>query len=399
MLSAKSKPYIDASVPVLREHGLTITTVFYKNLFEAHPELMNLFNAGNQANGSQQQSLASAVFAYAANIENTEALAPVIERIVHKHTSIGIKAEHYPIVGKYLIAAIKEVLGDQATPELLDAWVEAYGLLADALITAEQALYTKNAHAAGERMSLVVTDKQRQSDNVVSYTLKAKNQQPLPPFKAGQYLSVAVFIESLNLQQIRQYSLSDSTEKDTYRITVKSESADDGKPAGTVSNWLNANIEVGSKISSSHPYGNFTVHIDEDRPISLISAGVGITPMLSILNTIADLAPTRMVLFAHANKSKKHIPHVNELEAAKDKIKELSVKLFLNEVGNDNTDVTQGRMDLTSIAQNNAQNTVYYICGPQSFMDAQRACLLSLGVDEQLINREVFGPESLNHLI
>lgn len=60
---------------------------------------------GNQANGAQQQSLASAVFAYAANIGAPEALAPVIERIVHKHVSVGIRAEHYPIVGRHLLGA------------------------------------------------------------------------------------------------------------------------------------------------------------------------------------------------------------------------------------------------------------------------------------------------------
>ncbi len=72
MLSSFARPYIEASVPVLREHGTTITTAFYKNLFEDHPELTNLFNMGNQAQGQQQQSLAAAVFAYAANIDNPE---------------------------------------------------------------------------------------------------------------------------------------------------------------------------------------------------------------------------------------------------------------------------------------------------------------------------------------
>ena len=78
MISSASRPYIDASVPVLREHGLAITTTFYRSMFEAHPELKNLFNMGNQANGVQQQSLASAVFAYAANIGNAGALGPVV---------------------------------------------------------------------------------------------------------------------------------------------------------------------------------------------------------------------------------------------------------------------------------------------------------------------------------
>jgi nitric oxide dioxygenase len=399
MLSATSKPYIDASVPVLREHGLTITTAFYKNLFLAHPELKNLFNAGNQANGSQQQSLASAVFAYAANIENAAALAAVIERIVHKHVSVGIKAEHYPIVGQHLIGAIKEVLGDQATPELLAAWVEAYGLLADALIEAEHRLYQTNQHAPGERMKLIVTDKQKQSEHVVSYTLSAKNNQPLPTFKAGQYVSVSVFIESLKLQQIRQYSLSDSPKKDTYRITVKGEQADASKPAGTVSNWLHAHLEVGSEIDVSHPYGNFTADIDAKTPIALISAGVGITPMLSMLHSIADTNPSRKVLFAHTAKSASHISHADEITAAKNNMAALTVKLFLGEVSDGHADTIKGRMDLKTLCQTADKETVYYLCGPQAFMDEQRKSLLAIGVDGSQIHREVFGPESLNHQI
>src|SRR5690606_5966416 len=111
MLSEKSRPYIDASVPVLKEHGLTITKRFYQTMFDEHPTLTNLFNMGNQANGSQQQSLASAVFAYAANHRNSDALAPVLNRIAHKHASVGLTSAHYPIVGKHLLAAISSTLG------------------------------------------------------------------------------------------------------------------------------------------------------------------------------------------------------------------------------------------------------------------------------------------------
>lgn len=142
MISAASRPYIDASVPVLREHGLAITSLFYKNMLGEHPELTRLFNMGNQARGAQQQSLASAVFAYAANIGTPEALGPVVKRIVHKHVSVGIRAEHYPIVGRHLLASISATLGEAATPPLLDAWAEAYNALAKLLIAAEAEMYS-----------------------------------------------------------------------------------------------------------------------------------------------------------------------------------------------------------------------------------------------------------------
>jgi len=399
MLSISAKPYIDASVPVLRQHGLAITTLFYKNMFEAHPELMNLFNMGNQANGSQQQSLAAAVFAYAANIDNTEALKPVVERIVHKHVSVGIKPEHYPIVGHHLIGAIKGVLGDAATPELIAAWEEAYGLLADALITTEASLYKQNNQQPDEWIKLKVIEKLHQTDNVVSFTLRADDQTKLPAFKPGQYVSVAVHIEELNLRQIRQYSLSDTPQKDTFRITVKRESGDEYKPQGNVSNWLHQHTRVGSTINVSFPCGNFTPDIQDQRPIALVSAGVGITPMISILNDIAATNPDRKVMFAHAARNIESVAHIDEIQSAKSKLENLETVFFLNESKKQHIDEREGRMDLSSHVTPEFKDGIYYICGPQTFMDDQRDALIELGIHQNNIHREVFGPESLNHLI
>jgi len=368
-------------------------------MFEAHPELMNLFNMGNQANGSQQQSLAAAVFAYAANIDNAAALKPVVERIVHKHVSVGIKPEHYPIVGHHLIGAIKGVLGDAATPELIAAWEEAYGLLADALISTEALLYKQNKQQPDEWIKLKVTEKLHQTDNVVSFTLRADDQAKLPAFKPGQYISVAVHIEELNLRQIRQYSLSDSPQKNTFRITVKREGGDEYKPQGNVSNWLHQHTRVGSTINVSFPCGNFTPDIQDTRPIALVSAGVGITPMISILNDIAVTNPGRKVMFAHAARNIASVAHIDEIQSAKGKLENLETVFFLNESKKQHIDEREGRMDLSSHITPEFRDGIYYICGPQSFMDDQRDALIELGIHQNNIHREVFGPESLNHLI
>ncbi|TFW71629.1 NO-inducible flavohemoprotein [Methylotenera oryzisoli] len=399
MLSRSAKPYIDASVPVLRQHGIAITTLFYKNMFESHPELKNIFNMGNQANGSQQQSLAAAVFAYAANIDNSAALAPVIERIVHKHVSVGIKAEHYPIVGSNLIGAIKGVLGEAATPELLAAWEEAYGLLADALIDAEARLYQQNNQQPDEWLKVKVADKQHQSEDVVTFTLQADGGQVLPKFKPGQYISVAVHIEALNLRQIRQYSLSDANQDNTYRITVKREKGDEYKPRGNVSNWLHQHVRVGSVIDISYPCGNFTPDVLDQQPIGLISAGVGITPMISMVKEISINNPTRKVLFAHAARNRNSIAHLDEIQQAKHALNNLNAIFFLNESKKQHADELEGRMDLSGHISTEFKDGIYYICGPQSFMDDQRDALLELGVSSKNIHREVFGPESLNHII
>ena len=408
MLSANAKPYIDASVPVLREHGLAITTVFYKNMLTAHPELNNLFNLGNQANGSQQQSLASAVFAYAANIENAAALAPVIERIVHKHASIGIKPSHYPIVGRYLLGAIKEVLCDAATTDLIAAWDEAYWLLAGELIAAEARLYQTAGFEADSWMKLMVVDKVQQGADIVSFTLQPADHQTLPNFKPGQYVSVATYLEDLQLRQLRQYSLSDAPSKNSLRISVKCEKGDEFKPEGKVSNWLHQHVHIGDILDVSHPYGNFTPDILASHPIGLISAGVGVTPMISMLNSLAEENPNRPVLFAHAARSKQHLSHSQDVSLAKVAMPHLNHALYLNECHEKEEGVTIGKMNLSELLTPDSQENIFqaesseaefYICGPQAFMDDQWKTLLELGISPTRIHREVFGPESLSHLI
>ena len=397
MISAASRPYIDASVPVLREHGLAITTLFYKNLFAEYPQLTRLFNMGNQASGAQQQSLASAVFAYAANIGTPEALGPVVKRIVHKHVSIGIRAEHYPIVGRHLLAAISQTLGEAATQPLLDAWAEAYGSLAKLLIEAEAELYSTAGIEPGETRPMRVLEVKRESDNVLSIRFTPADDKPLPPFRAGQYVSVAVDLPD-GRHQLRQYSLSDASGKDSLRISVKREDALNASPAGEVSNWIHANVKAGSVLQVTHPFGEFTPDTESEAPIVLLSAGVGITPMVSSLNRIAMVHPQRRVIFAYAARDAAHHPLQDDLAAAQAAMPNLHVVTFYEDVGNA-TGVLAGRMEIARLPQWDLEQTDVWLCGPLTFMQAQWLALLDAGVPAARLHREVFGPDLLDHLL
>ncbi|HEX9448855.1 MAG TPA: globin domain-containing protein, partial [Dongiaceae bacterium] len=149
MLQATSRELVKGTVPVLEEHGETLTRHFYRRMFEHNPELKHLFNQGHQQTGQQQQALALAVLSYAEQIDDPSVLLPVLHRIAHKHASLGIRPEHYPIVGMHLLASIREVLGEAASDALIDAWAAAYSQLADLLIAAEGDLYRKAALAKG----------------------------------------------------------------------------------------------------------------------------------------------------------------------------------------------------------------------------------------------------------
>ena len=141
MLSEHTIAIVKSTAPILEEHGETLTRHFYKRMFEKNPEVAPFFNRANQTQGTQQKALAAAICAYAANIDNLEVLGGAVELIAQKHASLQIKPEQYPIVGENLLASIREVLGAGATDEVIQAWGEAYGFLANILIGREKEIY------------------------------------------------------------------------------------------------------------------------------------------------------------------------------------------------------------------------------------------------------------------
>ena len=395
MLSDFAKPYIQASVPVLRAHGVAITNRFYKNLFESHPELSNLFNMGNQAQGLQQQSLAAAVFAYAANFEQAEALAPVVTRIAHKHASLGITPDHYPIVGEHLLGAIKEVLGEAATPELIQAWAEAYGVLANVLIDAEKNLYTTSGQTPGELTPMKVVEIIPHNKSVNSYRLQPLDSRVIATFVPGQYMSVAVTLPS-GQRQLRQYSLSTAPGKNYLQITVKRELGEN-KPLGMVSNWIHENVKVNDVIHCSAPFGDFQIDTHANAPIVMLAAGVGVTPMVSALNHLVEIHAQQPIYFQYAVKKEEDILHKSDIDEARHKLPLLQTNIFIE---NESTqaDVNIGRMHLKGISEAALKTGQIYLCGPDGFMKAQWDALLAAGVQPSQIHREVFGPDLLGHL-
>ena len=141
MLNQNTIDIIKSTVPVLKEHGVEITTTFYKRMFENNPEVKAMFNMAKQESGEQPKALAMAVLAAAQNIDNLEAIKPVVNRIGVIHCNAKVQPEHYPIVGKHLLGAIKEVLGDGATEDIINAWAKTYGVIAEVFINNEKEMY------------------------------------------------------------------------------------------------------------------------------------------------------------------------------------------------------------------------------------------------------------------
>lgn len=399
-MTNEQKELVKGTVPVLRAHGVLLTTHFYNRMFQHNPELKNMFNMGNQQNKKQQTALAMAVLAYAEHIEDPSVLLPVVSSIGHKHTSLDIRPEHYAIVGKHLIASIKEVLGDAATPELLDAWTVAYNQLASLMIGNEQGLYNKHTQQKGGWSGwrpFIVKQKTVESSVITSFYLYPADGGAVENHQPGQYISLRLFLPELNLLQPRQYSISCAPNGKFYRISVKKETGSK-HPNGMISNRLHDHIKEGDTIELSAPAGTFVLNAASSVRKIFISGGIGQTPLISMLeDLIQDKNKTNMpITWIHGCKNE-------EVHAFKDKVLELShfysnfdQHIFYEQLTEQQTNKHEGRVDLELLKETVLKDDAeYYICGPAPFITKHYNFLVENGVSKAVIYFEEFGPASL----
>lgn len=174
MLTEAQIAVVRDSLPAVGAAIDEITPIFYRRLFEAHPDLeRDLFNRGNQAVGAQQRSLAASIAMYATAVVDEELSArSMLERVANKHASLGVSPAQYPVVHEHLFAAIAQVLGDAVTPAVAEAWSALYWQLADELITLEKGLYGAAGVSPETVWRTVVVDERRQeTPHTVAFVL------------------------------------------------------------------------------------------------------------------------------------------------------------------------------------------------------------------------------------
>ncbi|AEV19324.1 Flavohemoglobin [Geobacillus thermoleovorans CCB_US3_UF5] len=398
-LHPKTIEIVKSTVPVLETHGEQITKRFYELMFSNHPELLHIFNHANQKQGRQQRALAAAVYAAARYIDQLDAILPVVRQIGHKHRSLGIKPEQYPIVGKHLLLAIKDVLGDAATDEVITAWTEAYEAIASVFIQVEKELYDEAAAKHGgwrDFRRFVVVKKVKESGVITSFYLEPEDGKAISDYLPGQYVSVKLSIPGETYTHIRQYSLSDAPGKGYYRISVKREAATADKPAGIVSNYLHDHVQEGDVLELSAPAGDFTLNLSKTTPVVFISGGVGITPLLSMAHTLAIRQPTRPAAFLHAALNGRVHAFDKELRMLAER-PSFSYRICYESPSDEDRRHPhfgkEGRIDLAwmqSVIP--TKDADFYFCGPMPFMKTVYRALKQWSVPEEHIHYEFFGP-------
>ena len=394
LLSAQAESVVRATAGVVAEHAVAITSAFYPAMLGAHPELRDLFNRGNQANGDQRQALAAAVVAYAVHLVDPDApsFRPVMQRIAHKHVSLGIRPEQYTIVGHHLMAAVAEVLGDAVTPEVAQAWDEVYWLFAAQLIAEEARLYTvAGVDPEQPWRRYVLVERLDEATDTVSLVFRPEDGDPVPRHLPGQYVSLAVTLPD-GLRQPRQYTVSTGPRENSLQITVRRLRGTGGAPDGAVSTFLHDHLVVGDVVELGTPAGDLVLDEGEE-PLLLISAGVGITPVAAILDDLAARRTTRPVTVAHADRSAASHALFGATSDALSALDGAEVHTWYEQpdpVGTGRGART-GRMDLTDLVI--PESADVFMCGPLPFMRDVRATLVRRGVPSHRIRYEVFGPD------
>ncbi|WP_074019777.1 NO-inducible flavohemoprotein [Xenorhabdus thuongxuanensis] len=395
MLDSQVIATIKSTIPLIISTGPKLTAHFYERMFKHHPELKDIFNMSHQLNGDQREALFNALCAYAGNIDNLSALLPAVEKIAHKHASLNIQPEHYQIVGKHLLATIDEMFhpGD----EVLNAWGKAYNVLANVFINREEEIYQSGESLKGgwrDLRQFRVIRKQPQSDVITSFEFVPVDGGKVMDYKPGQYLAVYIEDPAFDNREIRQYSLTAAPNGTSYQIAIKRELQ------GKVSNHMHDKVQEGDIVMLAAPHGDFFLDVQSDTPVTLVSAGVGLTPMMSMLQHLHNHNHTGSVNWFHAAEHGGHHAFANKVNEISQFMPNLYSQVWYREP----RDIDQkgihyqhtGLMDLSLVKEAiTVEGMQFYFCGPVAFMQHIAKQLLAMGIGEQHIHYECFGPHKV----
>lgn len=389
MLSNQQRAIIKATVPLLETGGEALTRHFYAMMLEEYPQVRPLFNQAHQASGAQQRALANAVLMYARHIDRLEALGPLVGQIVNKHVALQILPEHYPIVGSCLLRAIREVLGEEiATDEVIQAWGVAYGQLADILIGAEEQAYKEHEQAPGGwrgSRHFKVVSKTPESEEITSFLLAPVDGGAVLRQQPGQYIGLRMVIDGQ--EQRRNYSLSAQGNGREYRISVKREAE------GKVSNYLHDHIQEGDTLELFPPAGDFVLR-PSSKPLALITAGVGITPALTMLEAARESG--RPIHFIHYARHGGVHAFKQWIEEQSRDYPQISYRFCYSAPRDGDQPHAQGVVSREQLADwlPEDRDLDAYFLGPKPFMAQVKRHLSDLGVPGEQCHYEFFGPAS-----
>ncbi|HCZ8192844.1 TPA: nitric oxide dioxygenase [Staphylococcus aureus] len=375
MLTEQEKDIIKQTVPLLKEKGTEITSIFYPKMFKAHPELLNMFNQTNQKRGMQSSALAQAVMAAAVNIDNLSVIKPVIMPVAYKHCALQVYAEHYPIVGENLLKAIQDVTGLEEHDPVIQAWAKAYGVIADVFIQIEKEIYDQMMWIGFKPFK--ITNIKQESEDIKSFTVETE-EYDFSEFIPGQYITVDVSSDKLPYRAKRHYSIV-SGDKNHLTFGVKRDVTTEHE--GEVSTILHDEIKEGDMINLAAPVGGFVLE-NTTEPQLFLGSGIGVTPLVAMYEAAsAKGLDTQMVQVA---ENEQHLPFKDNFNSIASHHDNAKLYTHLKD--------KQGYIGAEELQVFLANKPEIYICGGTKFLQSMIEALKSLNYDMDRVHYETFIP-------
>ncbi|HHE1362919.1 TPA: globin domain-containing protein [Staphylococcus aureus] len=375
MLTEQEKDIIKQTVPLLKEKGTEITSIFYPKMFKAHPELLNMFNQTNQKRGMQSSALAQAVMAAAVNIDNLSVIKPVIMPVAYKHCALQVYAEHYPIVGENLLKAIQDVTGLEEHDPVIQAWAKAYGVIADVFIQIEKEIYDQMMWIGFKPFK--ITNIKQESEDIKSFTVETE-EYDFSEFTPGQYITVDVSSDKLPYRAKRHYSIV-SGEKNHLTFGVKRDVTTEHE--GEVSTILHDEIKEGDMINLAAPVGGFVLE-NTTEPQLFLGSGIGVTPLVAMYEAAsAKGLDTQMVQVA---ENEQHLPFKDNFNSIASHYDNAKLYTHLKD--------KQGYIGTEELQAFLANKPEIYICGGTKFLQSMIEALKSLNYDMDRVHYETLIP-------
>ncbi len=237
---------------------------------------------------------------------------------------------------------------------------------------------------------LTVTAITPESDSVISVRVEDPTGTPLPAARAGQYLTVRIDLQDGQRALLRNYSLSGPPDAGYYRFSVKRERH------GAASGYLHTRLAQGDRLDMAAPRGTFLLD-DTSAPVVLISAGIGATPVLAMLQSLARVRSDRKIWWLHAARNRREHVFAAESRALIAALPNVRTHIYYSRPGPDDLDgadsVRAGRLTSSVLGDLDLpRDAETYLCGPAMFMADISAGLASLGLDVAHVHTEPFGP-------
>lgn len=381
-LSQKTIDIITTTAPVVAPKTLDITKIFYKKVLTKHPELLAYFNPSHNIPISLHQptALAAAFVAYATHIQDLSPLlvpGGPIEAIAHRHCALAVSPAMYFVTHENFMEAIGEVLGEVVTDDIAGAWSEAFLFLAKVLVDMEENFYQMLEKRQGGWSGLIdfeVTAINDAALDIKTITFQPPTGSPLVgqkfEFTSGQYLSLKVDPDGDGRTAPRHYTVTSPPMAEYLQCTIKK------VPGGKVSSYVHDHLKVGDVVKLAAPIGVFTADPDTIDTAVLVSAGIGITPMVNLKKCLGDKV-----------KLTAHVDHAAESYAFRDLFAVGGLEKLSNVIGG-----RTSAADLAAeiLAKAGPENT-FFICGPAEWMNQVQKELRDHGAKEVLC--EVFGSQ------